>query len=244
MGDNSSVFLANIFCDAYLDNAVGRHPNVEHYSRYIDDLIFIWNSDLRSLTNIISEWNTLCSLELELTDHSNTRVNFLDLTIERNQHDNRLNTSVYFKPISKFNYISPNSSHPPHTLKSWVGAEIQRHYDLTNDPIIRDINLLKFQDRLLVRGYTHYFLKPIFLKAKLRNTPEHLNPDTISPETTNQQILHIILPYYTDIKAQTLYKTVNSHLKYITDRHFPDHRPMIAYSTLPNLSSQLKKLQE
>ena len=75
MGDNAS---ANLFCNAYLDNAVGRHPKVEHYSRYIDDLIFIWNSDLNTLTETIIEWNTPCSLELELTAYSNTHVDFLD----------------------------------------------------------------------------------------------------------------------------------------------------------------------
>jgi Reverse transcriptase (RNA-dependent DNA polymerase). len=239
MGDNASVFLANLFCDAYLDKAVGLHPNVENYSRYIDDLIFIWNSDLNTLTETLSEWNTLCSLELELTAYSNTRIDFLDLTIERNPIDNSLNTSVYFKPISKFNYISPNSSHPPHTLKSWVGAEIQRHYALTSDPIILDINLLKFKDRLLARGYTYYFLKPIFAKAKLKNNTSQ-QPN--SAVTRDQPILHMILPYYTDIKALRLFKTVTSHLKHIADRHFPTLRPMIAYSTLPNLSSQLKKL--
>ena len=239
MGDNSSVFLANLFCNAYLDNAVGRHPNVENYSRYIDDLIFIWNSDLTSLTDTINEWNTLCSLELELTDHSNTRVNFLDLTIERNPLDDNLTTSIYFKPIAKFNYISPNSSHPPHTLKSWVGAEIQRHYALTSDPITRDLNLTLFKDRLLLRGYTHYFLKPIFTKARLKN---NLSLHSNSPPTPDTSILHIILPYYTDIKALRLFKTVTSHLKHIADRHFRTLRPMIAYSTLPNLSSQLKKL--
>jgi hypothetical protein len=91
----------------------------------------------------------------------------------------------------------------------------------------------------LIRGYTHYFLKPIFNKARLRNNPTlTLN----SPPTPDTPILHIILPYYTDIKALRLYKTVTSHLKHIADRHFPTLRPMIAYSTLPNLSSLLKKL--
>ncbi len=244
MGDNASVSLANVYCNAYLDNAIGTHPKVENFSRYIDDLIFIWNSDILTLNNTIKHWNTLCSLELELTAYSHTRVDFLDLTIERNQLDDTLNTSIYFKPISKFNYISPNSSHPPHTLKSWIGAEIQRHYNLTNDPIIRDINLLKFKDRLLTRGYTYYFLKPIFNKAKDRNnTLTHPNSNPNPNPNQNQPILHMILPYYTDIKAQEIYKVVKIHLKHITDRHFPTLRPMIAYSTLPNLSSQLKKHQ-
>ena len=245
MGDNSSVILANLYCNALIDHHIAHNTCITTYYRYIDDIFIIWKSTKKSLEENITYWNTLSSCELELTAFSDTTVDFLDLTLRKQYHTNIIHTSVFFKPTSKFNYISPTSCHPPHTLKGWIKAEINRHYLLTTHPQVRDINLTLFKQRLLNRGYKLHFLTPIFIKSRenyLLTNKTNPNSDTTNlQEKPKQEILHIILPYYPDYRSQKLCRIIKNNLRKISNEYFPTARPIIAYSTLPSTANRLLK---
>jgi hypothetical protein len=251
MGDNASVNLANLFCDAFLDNAINNHPHTRFYRRYIDDIFLIWSGNTLELKVASAYWDTLSSLSLEVTDHSPTTINFLDVTIYRELQTNQLHTSLYSKPISKFAYLSPSSCHPIHTLKGWIYAEARRHYLLTSNPGLRALNLYKFKRNLLTRGYTHFFLEPIFLKALNRhfNRPSNTsnppipNPNPYpNPDPNPNPILPFVLPFYPDYRSAQIFSTIKRCLKRVVRRFLPTHRPILAHSALPNLASTIKKL--
>jgi len=42
MGTNCAVALANIYMGELIDRHIANHPQVYHYGRYIDDIIFIF----------------------------------------------------------------------------------------------------------------------------------------------------------------------------------------------------------
>ena len=96
----------------------------------------IWNGSREETQSNINIWNSLSSLTLELVDVSSSRINYLDVTIYKKTYTNNLNTSLYHKPISKVNYLSPSSCHPPNILSGWIYAETQRHYRLNTNPTI------------------------------------------------------------------------------------------------------------
>jgi len=248
MGDNASVNLANLFCDAFLDNAINNHPHTRFYRRYIDDIFLIWSGNTLELKVASAYWDTLSSLSLEVVDHSPTTIDFLDVTIYREANSTQLQTSLYSKSISKFAYLSPSSCHPIHTLKGWIYAEVRRHYLLTSNPGIRALNLNKFKLRLLTRGYTHLFLEPIFLKALNRHfnrpsNPPIPNPNPYpNPDPNPNPIMPFILPYYPDYRSACIFSTIKRALRRITRRYLPTHRPILAHSALPNLASTIKKL--
>lgn len=244
MGDNASVFLANFFCDALIDHHIASATHATTYYRYIDDIFMIWNSTREDLEEKLILWNDLSSCDFEITAFSDTNIDFLDLHIRKQHYTNILHTSVFFKPTSKFNYLSPTSCHPPHTLKGWIKAEITRHYLLTSHPQVRDINLSLFKERLLKRGYKLHFLTPIFNKVRsnylLTNTTTNDNAQTLD-RSLKQDILHIILPYYPDSRSQIICNIIKRNIRTITENHFPGHRPIIAYATLPSTANRLLK---
>ena len=238
MGDNASVCLANLFCSVFLDQTIANCRYITQYYRYIDDIFIIWNGPREEIQPFIDFWDTLSSLTLELVDVSASKINYLDITIYKETYTNILHTSLFHKPISKFNYLSPSSCHPPHILSGWIYAEIQRHYRLNTNPTIRFIKLYDFKKKLLTRGYKYYFLDPIFDKAK----KHYFTPDTnpTSKSKTNP-ILPFVLPYYPDERSQKIYKTIKYSLRRITNSILPGHRPILVHSVLPNISSIIKK---
>lgn len=236
MGDNSSVDLANLFCNARIDPSIAQHHLISKYYRYIDDIFIIWNGSSQELHQALAAWNTLSSLTLELTQYSHISVDFLDVTLNLDPITHKIHSSIYFKPISKFNYLSPSSCHPPHVLRGWILAEINRHYELTSHPTTRDCNLQVFKEHLLTRGYTHSFLNSLLSKARAL----YINPP-IAPNP-NSKILHCILPYYPDIISLEIANHIKEFLKTTAQEFFPGHRPLIAYSKLPNLASCISKL--
>ena len=237
MGDNASVCLANLFCSVYLDQVINNCKQITQYHRYIDDIFIIWNGTKNDLLPYIKIWNLLSSLTLELVDVSPTTINYLDITIYKEEYTNKIQTSLFHKPISKFNYLSPSSCHPPHILSGWIYAEILRHYRLNTNPTIRYLKLNEFKKKLLTRGYKYRFLDPIFKKALTK----HFNPTTKPKTNPKKLILPFILPYYPDQRSCLIFKTIKSSLKQITSHYLPQHRPILVHSVLPNISSSINR---
>ena len=241
MGDNASVCLANLFCAVYLDQTIANCDKIIQYYRYIDDIFIIWSGSKEELTFHIDNWNTLSSLTLEPESISSTTINFLDITIYKEGYTNNLQTKLFHKPIAKFNYLSPASCHPPHTLSGWIYAEIKRYYRLNTNPTIRYIKLDEFKKKLLTRGYKYTFLDPIFNKAQRHYFTHSPNPNPDNNSNPKDLILPFFLPYYPDHRSQNIYKTINQSLRRITSKVLPQHRPILVHSILPNITSHIKK---
>jgi hypothetical protein len=79
--------------------------------------------------------------------------------------DNKLVTTIYAKPLALYQYIPPNSCHPPRVLTGLVYGQILRIYQLCS--LSEDINkeLSLFYKRLLNRGYLTSKLIPLFEKS-------------------------------------------------------------------------------
>lgn len=241
MGDNASVSLANLFCDTYLDRRIFKNKHIKQYYRYIDDIFLIWTGPRIVLDLFIENINSKSSLTLEIIEYSNTKVNYLDITIYKEYNTNRLFTSLYHKPISKFTYLSPSSCHPPHILSGWIYAEITRYYRLTTNPTRRSIQLIDFKKKLLTRGYKYSFLNPIFVKAHKKHLLPKLTKTKTNPKMKNKLILPFVLPYYPDYRSLLIFNTIKNGLKRITNKLLPDHKPILVHSTLNPISAQLKR---
>lgn len=115
MGNNASVSIANITAAVELHNMWSREMTFN--GRFIDDIFAIIN-----ITNIqnVDEWidNTFSHNFLKFTiEKSRKCINFLDLNISIDK-GNKIQTSLYQKPISKHEYVHFLSNHPKHMLTS------------------------------------------------------------------------------------------------------------------------------
>ena len=81
------------------------------YTRYIDDILIIYNTAQISLDTITHYANTINNnLQLCLTPEQNNRVSFLDLAIIKNTP--HLETDIFWKPTTMYTTISYLSNHP------------------------------------------------------------------------------------------------------------------------------------
>ena len=83
--------------------------------RYIDGIIGIASCSREELENFIhfvQSFHPSLEFTFEISD---TSVSFLDIQISIN--DNRLRTSVYYKPTDSHSYLTFSSSHPPGLLE-------------------------------------------------------------------------------------------------------------------------------
>ena len=117
MGSPISCLLAEIYMNhfenTYVFNKNNAHQNnIIFYTRYVDDILLIYNGTNRQLENLktfLNKQNKNIQFTLELEKEDS--INFLDLNIRKSQ-DNNLSFKTYRKPTATDATIHINSHHP------------------------------------------------------------------------------------------------------------------------------------
>jgi hypothetical protein len=134
------------------------------YVRYIDDVFTICeqNSDL---TNpFIKEMNELnVNIKLVWTP-PNTRCDFLDISLELNQHG--IKTKVFQKPLNRYAYLPWKSYHTKAQKQGFIKAETLRYARICSSR--KDFNHMKrlFTLRLQRRGYPLSVIHKVMNRVK------------------------------------------------------------------------------
>ncbi len=179
---------------------------------------------------------------------------FMDMTIKI--EGERLITKIYTKPLALYQYILPNSCHPPGVLTGLVFGQILQIYQLCslNEDIDKELSL--FYTHLLACGYTPTKLLPLFTKG-INNAISYLSQspkqwDVLKKakigKLDEQIFLH--LPYHPQNPSssfvQNLWQTLVSlppgqeELNRLTNwegHHVPIKRLIVAYHCNPNLAN-------
>ncbi len=114
----------------------------------------------------------------------------------------RLTTTIYAKPMALYQYISPNSCHPPGVLTGLLFGQILRIYQLCSHSEDTDKELSLFYRRLLDRGYKPCNLLPLFKKginnaiAYLSLSPEQQEAKKNAKVGRRDQRVFLHLPYH------------------------------------------------
>jgi hypothetical protein len=126
-----------------------------YYKRYIDDLFRIC-PDVDTAEKYVSSFNLICeSIQLDAVTIGRSGI-FLDVAVTLDK-DNIIQTSIYQKSTSKFQYIPPFSAHVTHVFQNWVYNELCRYKIICSSD--EDFFKIKYQflNRLLDRGYSISF---------------------------------------------------------------------------------------
>ena len=161
MGTNVAVSLANLYLYILIDKFLLLQPNVLCYSRYIDDIFFIYTGSLDNLKILFNTANNLhFSIKFTLV-YSSDNLEFLDLNIHLT-NNNIIEYEVHQKSLNKYMYITQQSCHPEHVFSGFIRGELTRYQRLTSSPhFFKKIKSLFFY-RLLARGYNIHYLEKIF----------------------------------------------------------------------------------
>jgi hypothetical protein len=113
-GSPVSGTMAEVFLQ-HLEESTIKHLTdtkiLSFYTRYVDDILLIYDSTHANQDNILQYINTIHSnIQLSLTLESNIGVNFLDLSITRNP--THFSIGTYRKPTTTDTTINFLSNHP------------------------------------------------------------------------------------------------------------------------------------
>jgi len=166
-GDPTSVMLANISKFLRENMLIKTNPDtILLYRRYVDDIFAIVNMDYYSdfLHKLDIVWEGF-----ELTNESSVdELDFLDLRIyvpettrESNKYFFNLQTKIFQKPQSLYQYLHWNSAHPKDIYKGIYIGEICRYIrNCSNRKDFLEIRK-EFQKRLMKRGWPKGFITKI-----------------------------------------------------------------------------------
>ena len=114
MGTKMGPNYANLFV-GYVEEQIFNQfdgPKPELFGRYIDDCLGATSCTKEELERFIGFVNSFHPALKFTWEISETSVTFLDINIS--VQDNKLGTSVHYKPTDSHNYLLYSSSHPSH----------------------------------------------------------------------------------------------------------------------------------
>lgn len=231
MGTNAAVALANIYM-GNIDEYITDRPKCIYYRRFIDDIFLIWDGTLEEWQKVANFSNRIIpNIQINWEDPSDHQI-FLDIDIRIDPFNGKLITSPYQKPLNKYLYISPKSSHDRHTFKGFIKGELTRYARLSSNPFLYQRTKELFYQRLLKRGYPRHFLYPTFR-----------NHEWISRNYQKPDKLHKILPFiipYTFRNNQQELKNIFYHYGNNFCEEFKEYyKPFFVYSKSKSLGSYI-----
>jgi hypothetical protein len=229
-----------------------------YYKRFIDDGFAVWLHDNNPTTNT-NNWDNfknICNtMSLSWTFKPPPQILiFMDMTIRI--EGERLVTTIYTKPMALYQYILPNSCHPPGVLTGLVFWKILWIYQLCSLSQDIDKELSLFYKCLLNRGNTSKTLLPLLKKgiinaiSYLSFSPEQLDARKKTKVRGLDERIFLHLPYHLQNLSsrfiQSLWQNLiltqpcQEELTKLTNHnshHAPIKRLIFAYHRNPNLAN-------
>ena len=260
MGMSPAPTIANLYVAIYeLEFII---PLLEKYlmfyKRFIDDGFAVWLHDLDPTIDA-ENWNNFKALinamGLSWTFKSpRKKLVFMDMTIQI--EGGKIVTTIYAKPMALYQYIPPNSCHPPGVLTGLIYGQILRIYQLCSRSKDIDKELSLFHTRLLNRGYATNKLIPFFEKginnaiSYLSQTQEQRDAIKKAKVGKSDERIFLHIPYHPQNPSsgfvQNIWRNLvlsppgKENLNQLTNwenHHVPIKRLIIAYHRNPNLAN-------
>ena len=171
------------------------------FSRFLDDIFFIWTGTEIQLKHYESFLNSIIpGIHVKLT-WSQSSVDFLDTTVYKKQHPDTLeeilHTRVYFKPTDTHQLLHRLSFHPKHTTRGVLKSQLIRFKRISSSHTDYSIACSTLFKSLYKRNYSKSLLRKTKRETWLNNidqkTPEiqHLLPIVVPFNTVGTKLSHI-----------------------------------------------------
>ena len=125
MGKSFAPPLASLYL-ADFDHSAMTGFNIKplYYTRYIDDVFFVWPGNEQQLGDFQVYLNGLLpGIKLSFINN-NSSIDFLDTTVII--HNEQLITKVFFKPTDRHTLLARSSFHPQHTFRGILKSQFIR----------------------------------------------------------------------------------------------------------------------
>lgn len=241
MGAKCAPSYANMYLNGWEKDVFSRddlaHPSekVVSWHRYI-----FWSgseSELYEFLRLISinDFNLRFTME-----HSQTRINFLDLTISIDVNG-KLDSSLYRKPSAGNTILHANSSHPDALLRSIPYSQYLQLKRNCSKDLDFQIAAKDLYERLLAQGYSHACLKRAYnrVNAQRRDSlifsskpPKKVDTIRIITRYSNQhnEIRKILNRFWPLLSADPVTRKYIKEFPAITFRRVPSLKDRLVHS--------------
>ena len=226
MGTNVAVRCANLYLDRF-DKRFA--PKCCFYSRYIDDVFFIFSGNIEAYIRLRLRMNQYIP-GIQLTFKRSIRsVDFLDLTITKNP-ENKIEFTTYRKAINVYQYLPMSSNHNNATITGYIYGEMLRQLRNNSKLADRESNIYFFYLKLRQRGFPANYLHRIMLKI---NTCDR---HAIARIADDKKVIPFIVPFYRSALTRNL-KQLFHELAGRSECNYLKIRPIITFRKTPNILS-------
>jgi hypothetical protein len=208
MGTRMAPPYANLFMGRLDAIITEQFPQtIKLYKRFIDDIFIIFTGSREELLLFKAFMNDLHPTIKFTFNHSDSFINFLDITIYKNALG-QIHTTLYRKPTDTLSLLHFNSHHPPHIKTSIIYSQVLRYNRLISEQhnLITELKTLTRQ--LILRGYP------------LRIINEYISKGL---NKTQSQLIHGVNPpkdYTHFIPLVTPYGHMGIHINKIIKKHW------------------------
>ena len=202
----------------------------------------IWVGSQEEWANFKQDTNNFGILTWEFEEPS-LSVDFLDLTIKI-EH-NRITTKTYQKALNLYQYIPPQSAHPPNMIKDILYSLLKNYYRQNTKLEDYYDMATKLYTRHVAKGWNRALIKSHILAAdlKIRNSSSQPSlPSTVEPVSNNKDTLFIHFEYHpNDIPRRRIRAIYNTCCNEVLRNTLDITKLVIAYSRPPNLKDAITK---
>ncbi|KAM8930720.1 LOW QUALITY PROTEIN: uncharacterized protein RCH25_006654 [Pelodytes ibericus] len=180
MGTCFAPSYANLFLGWWEQSRVfgdeNPHRSVVWYCRYIDDLLFIWQGDLVSLSNYLTYLN--CNdINLKFTlEYNPDAIAFLDIKLSHDKQ--KICTTGYRKPTAGNTILHYTSCHPEHVTRNIPYGEFLRARRNCTSIIEFENQAEALRKRFADRGYPSNIVNKAYIRAKHRDRHSLIGTNT------------------------------------------------------------------
>lgn len=213
MGGPPAPNYAMLYFGIHEERIIPNYPELEYYTRYIDDTLNIWKPlnnareiDQERVDLFVRDMNSyganhnffqqnpqLKPLQWTITDISKKTI-FLDLDITL--QGNLFYIKIYEKELDLHLYIPPHSCHSPGVLKGFIFGSIHRAKNLFTNPQDMYPFLKDTFYRLRHRGHSSSSLLPLFSEgmSSILDSP-NVPGSLCNAQPPDKKPLYLQLPY-------------------------------------------------
>ncbi|XP_040293005.1 uncharacterized protein LOC121004741 [Bufo bufo] len=168
MGASCAPAYANLFLGLWEREIVQETPGYDAallWSRYIDDVFFLWQDTIPALENFLACLNQN-TRNIRLTwKYSLTNVEFLDIMITKGS-DGHLSTDLFRKSTAVNALLHASSAHHPNTIRAIPTGQFLRTRRICSSDKQFEQQAGVLTQRFLERGYQYNTIQRGYERAK------------------------------------------------------------------------------
>ena len=166
MGTRVAPSFANIYMADFEETHVYTYPKQpELWTRFIDDIHFLWHFGTEELHNFVDYLNSRNDTIRFTLESSELRSHFLDITVIRGP-DGTLCTDLYTKPTDTHNYLPYNSAHAHSHKQGTPYSQFFRIRRICSKISDFDKHSLHIAQIFLDKGYPQHLVENSLIRAR------------------------------------------------------------------------------